>query len=73
MAAMPKIKDDALERVRILEKAVANLGDTLKKRDCEYEEELHDILTELKALKLFLSRTVPEFKKQFPEIQRKVR
>jgi hypothetical protein len=70
---MPKIKDDALERVRILEKAVANLGDTLKKRDCEYEEELHDILTELKALKLFLSRTVPEFKKQFPEIQRKVR
>ena len=70
---MPKIKDDALERVRILEKAVANLGDTLKKRDGEYEEELHDILTELKALKLFLSRNVPEFKKQFPEIHRKVR
>jgi hypothetical protein len=69
---MPKIKDDALERVRILEKAVANLGDTLKKRDSEYDEELHDILTELKALKLFLSRNVPEFKKQFPEIQRKV-
>jgi len=70
---MPKIKDDALERVRILEKAVANLGDTLKKRDGEYDEELRDILTELKALKLFLSRNVPEFKKQFPEIQRKVR
>jgi hypothetical protein len=70
---MPKIKDDALERVRILEKAVANLGDTLKKRDSEYDEELHDILTELKALKLFLSRNMPEFKKQFPEIQRKVR
>jgi hypothetical protein len=70
---MPKIKDDALERVRILEKAVANLGDTLKKRDGEYDEELHDILTELKALKLFLSRNIPEFKKQFPEIQRKVR
>jgi hypothetical protein len=70
---MPKIKDDALERVKILEKAVANLGDTLKKRDGEYDEELHDILTELKALKLFLSRNMPEFKKQFPEIQRKVR
>jgi hypothetical protein len=70
---MPKIKDDALERVKILEKAVANLGDTLKKRDGEYGEELRDILTELKALKLFLSRNVPEFKKQFPEIQRKVR
>jgi hypothetical protein len=70
---MPKIKDDALERVRILEKAVANLGDALRKRDSEYDEELHDILTELKALKLFLSRNLPEFKKQFPEIQRKVR
>jgi hypothetical protein len=70
---MPKIRDDALERVRILEKAVANLVDTLKKRDGEYDEELHDILTELKALKLFLSRNLPEFKKQFPEIQRKVR
>jgi hypothetical protein len=70
---MPKIRDDALERVRILEKAVANLVDTLKKRDGEYDEELHDILTELKALKLFLSRNLPEFKKEFPEIQRKVR
>lgn len=70
---MPKITDDALERVRILEKAVANLGDTLKKRDNEYDEELNDIITELKALKVFLSRNMPEFKKQFAEIHRKVR
>jgi hypothetical protein len=70
---MPKITDDAADRVRILEKAVANLGDTLKKRDGEYDEELHDILTEFKALKVFLSRNMPEFKKQFPEIHRKVR
>lgn len=70
---MPKITDDALDRVRILEKAVANLGDTLKKRDSKYDEELHDIITELKALKLFLSRNLPEFKKQFAEIHRKVR
>jgi hypothetical protein len=70
---MPKITDDTADRVRILEKAVANLGDTLKKRDGEYDEELHDILTELKALKVFLSRSMPEFKKQFPEIHRKVR
>lgn len=70
---MPKITDDAADRVRILEKAVANLGDTLKKRDGEYGEELHDILTEFKALKVFLSRNMPEFKKQFPEIHRKVR
>ena len=70
---MPKITDDAADRVRILEKAVANLGDTLKKRDDEYDEELHDILTELKALKVFLSRNMPEFKKQFAEIHSKVR
>ena len=70
---MPKITDDAADRVRILEKAVANLGDTFKKRDGEYNEELHDILTEFKALKVFLSRNMPEFKKQFPEIHRKVR
>lgn len=70
---MPKITDDALDRVRILEKAVANLGDTLKKRDGKFDEELHDIITELKALKLFLSRNLPEFKKQFAEIHRKVR
>jgi hypothetical protein len=61
------------ERLRILEKAVGNLGDSTRKRDVEVEEEIADILKELKALKLFLSRNVPEFKKQFPEIQRKVK
>lgn len=65
--------DVAVERLRILEKAVANLGDSVKKRESVVEEELRDILVELKALKLFLSRNVPEFKKQFPEIQRKVK
>ena len=70
---MPKIKDDAADRVRILEKAVANLGDTLKKRNDEFDENQRDIVRELKALKLFLSRNLPEFKKQFPEIHRKVR
>jgi hypothetical protein len=64
---------DALERVRILEKAVANLGDLLRKRDDTYEQEFGDILKELKALKVFLSRNMPEFKEQFPVIQRKVR
>jgi hypothetical protein len=64
---------DALERVRILEKAVANLGDVLRKRDDSYAEEFGDILKELKALKMFLSRNMPEFKEQFPQIQQKVR
>ena len=70
---MPKIKDDAADRVRILEKAVANLGDTLKKRDFELDENQRDMVRELKAMKVFLSRNLPEFKKQFAEIHRKVR
>jgi len=70
---MPKIKDDATDRVRILEKAVANLGDSFKKRDFELDESQRDMARELKALKLFLARNLPEFKKQFAEIHRKVR
>jgi hypothetical protein len=70
---MTRNSNGTAERVRILEKAVVNLGDTLKKRDVEYDEELRDIMKELKALKVFLSRNVPEFKTQFPEIQRKVK
>jgi hypothetical protein len=61
------------DRIRILEKAVANLGDALKKRDYQSDEELNDVLRELRALKVFLARTVPEFKSQFPGIQRKVK
>ncbi len=70
---MPKITDDAADRVRILEKAVANLGDALKKREIELDENQRDMARELKALKLFLTRNLSEFKKQFPEIHRKVR
>jgi hypothetical protein len=70
---MTRNSNGTAERVRILEKAVVNLGDTLKKRDVEYDEELRDIMKELKALKVFLARNVPEFKTQFPEIQRKVK
>jgi hypothetical protein len=61
------------ERIRILEKAVSNLGDSIKKREFEFDEELKDVFRELKAIKLFLSRNVPEFKSQFPEIQRKLK
>jgi hypothetical protein len=61
------------ERIRILEKAVGNLGDTMKKRESAFDDEIAEIQAELKALKLFLSRALPEFKKDFPEIRRKVR
>jgi len=61
------------ERLKIQEKALSNLADSLKRHEVEVAEEIKDIQAELKALKLFLSRTIPEFKKQFPEIQRKIK
>ncbi len=62
-----------VERIKIQEKALSNLADMLKKHDAEIDEEIRDMQAELKALKMFLARTLPEFKKQFPEIQRKVK
>jgi hypothetical protein len=61
------------ERLKIQEKALSNLADTLKKHEVEVEEEIKDIQAELKALKMFLTRSIPDFKKQFPEIQRKLK
>lgn len=61
------------DRLRIQEKALASLADAVRKREAALDEELADILRELKALKLYLSRYVPGFKEQFPSVQRKVR
>ena len=68
-----KSTNGTAERLKIQEKALSNLADTLKKREAEYAEDIRDIQAELKALKMFLTRTIPEFKKQFPEIQRKLK
>lgn len=62
-----------IEWLKIQERALSNLADSLKKHEVETTEEIKDIQTELKALKLFLTRNVPEFKKQFPEIEGKVK
>ena len=61
------------ERIRIQEKALSNLADSMKKHEDQLAEEIRDMQAELKALKLFLARHIPEFKKQFPEIQRKLK
>lgn len=61
------------ERLKIQEKALSNLADALKKYRVESAEELTDIKAELKALKMFLTRNIPAFKKEFPEIQRKLK
>jgi hypothetical protein len=61
------------ERIKIQEKALSNFADSMKKREKEFDEEIRDIKAECKAFKLFLARNMPEFKKQFPEIQRKLK
>jgi hypothetical protein len=68
-----KSANDILERLKIQEKALSNLADSLKRHEVETVEEIKDIQAELKALMLFLARNNPEFKKQFPEIQGKVK
>ncbi len=71
---MPKRNgNDLAERVKIQEKALLNLAETQKKREVEFGEEMRDVIEELKALKLFLARSSPDFKKQFPEIRKKVK
>jgi hypothetical protein len=68
-----KSPNDILERLKIQEKALSNLADSLKRHEAETVEKIKDIQSELKALMLFLARNNPEFKKQFPEIQGKVK
>ncbi len=52
---------------------MSNLADSMKKREKEFDEEIKDLKAEIKALELFLARNMPEFKKEFPEIQRKLK
>jgi len=68
-----KSANGMMERLKVQEKALSNLSDSLKKHEVETVEEIKDIQAELKALKLFLARNIPEFKKQFPEIQGKLK
>jgi hypothetical protein len=68
-----KTVTEATDRIRILERAVADIGEAQSKSGVETEESIRDILHELKALKLLLGRSLPDFKKQFLEIQRKVK
>ncbi len=65
--------NDIVEWLKIQDRALTNLADSLKKHEVETVEEIKDIQAELKALKVFLARNIPEFKKQFPEIQGKVK
>jgi len=60
------------ERLDLLEGELATLTDKLDEVD-DIKKAVADIKNEAKAFKLFLSRVHPEFKKQFPEIIKKLR
>jgi len=68
-----KMGEDLQERVKIQEKALLELAEALSIREAAFDEEMEEVLEELKAIKVFLSRTSPEFKKQFPDIRRKIK
>lgn len=70
---MPARREDAADRVRILEKAVDSLGDAVRKRDRSVETDLREMQAEMKALKVFLARSMPAFREQFPGIRGKIR
>jgi len=61
------------EHLKIQEQALSNLADAIRKRNAESDEEIKDILVDLKALKMFLTRNMPGFKIQFPELRSKVK
>jgi len=68
------MKDELIlkDRIALLEKELSMAAqkiDELKKT----LEELNDIKTEIKALKLYLGRVHPEFKNEFPLIVQKLK
>ena len=60
------------EALGLLQKEIATLTDKLSA--CEKAlRDMEDMESELKAIKLFLGRRYPEFRKEYPEIIEKVR
>ena len=68
-----KIETDLNERIKIQEKAAQELADRLNRAETRMDQEMQEALEEIKAIKLFLSRALPEFKKQFPDVRKKIR
>jgi transcription antitermination factor NusA-like protein len=65
-------ESDLKEKLGLLEKELVTLSDKLDSVD-NVKDAITDIQKEIKGLKLFLSRVHPEFKKQFPELIKKLK
>lgn len=61
----------AQEKTALREHEVRTLTDKIGSLEASLRD-LEDLKLELKGLKLFLNRTHPEFKAQFPEIVKKL-
>ena len=68
-----QVASGIIEWLKVQERALSDLADSVKKHEVQTAEDIKDLQTELKALKVFLARNIPEFKEQFPEIEGKVK
>ena len=68
-----QVANGIIEWLKVQERALSDLADSVKKHEVQTAEDIKDLQTELKALKVFLARNIPGFKEQFPEIEGKVK
>lgn len=59
------------EKLRLIEKELITLTDKIEEMGSALQE-IEDIRLDVKALKVFLGKADPEFKKQFPGIVQKI-
>lgn len=59
------------ERVALVEKELKTLTDKVAKLEKALNE-INDLRSEIKGLKIFLGRVYPDFKTQFPDILKKL-
>lgn len=59
------------EKLKLLEQEISTIADSLGERS-RFKTEIDDLKTEFKALKVFLGRHYPEFKKDYAEILKKL-
>jgi hypothetical protein len=68
-----KIRTDLNERINIQEKALQELADRLGREGSKLVEEVQEAMEEIKAIKLFLARALPDFRKQYPDLRKKIK
>ncbi len=59
------------EKLSLMEQELKTIADKVTKLQGDLEE-IDDLKSEIKGLKIFLGRVHPEFKSQFPDILKKL-